>query len=300
MNAPPALHVACAADARYVRHSAAMIHSVLVAGGVQATIDYLHGPDIGPGDRDRLAAMVDRLGGAIAFHEIAPERVAGLPGMGRITTTMWYRIWLPELLAGVDRALYLDIDAFVLDSLAPLAELDLAGDVLAAVANLWEPWNRGRPSGLGIPDGQPYFNSGVLLMNLDAMRANATTEAVLGYVRDHPDTLVWPDQDALNVVLGADTRMLAPRWNAMNSVMLFDDAPEVFGAEAAAEARERPAIRHFEGPAINKPWNVLAPADARALYRRHRRGTPWPRYVPEGMTPRTLASRAVGQLAHRR
>ena len=45
--------------------------------------------------------MVAELGGEISEYEIPDARVVGLPTFTEITTTMWYRVFLPELLGGV-------------------------------------------------------------------------------------------------------------------------------------------------------------------------------------------------------
>jgi lipopolysaccharide biosynthesis glycosyltransferase len=50
---------------------------------------------------------------------------------------------------------------------------------------------------------------------------------------------------------------LHPRWNAQNQLWESPEAAtELFGA-AAAEARQSPAILHFEGPSLCKPWHAL-------------------------------------------
>jgi lipopolysaccharide biosynthesis glycosyltransferase len=295
------LDIACAADQRYLPHSAAMIRSALTnSGEIELRFHYLHGPLVPKRLTSRLGQMVQRGGGTIDFHEIADERVAGLPEMDAVTTPMWYRIYLPELLPDVDRVLYLDVDTLVLDSLAPLLRVDLTGCHLGAVSNVWEPWNQGRPRGLGLPDSQPYFNSGVLLMNLEQMRRDGSTRALREYAMAHCDELAWPDQDALNVVVGANHLQLHPRWNCMNSVLGFRAAIEMFGAGAIEEARRNPAIRHFEGPSINKPWHFLSERRGRDQYRQYRRGTPWPRYVPAGITPYNVLRRARRASRYRR
>jgi hypothetical protein len=85
----------------------------------------------------------------------------------------------------------------------------------------------------------------------------------------------------------------------MNSVVLFPWAAEVFGADAVAEARENPAIRHFEGPSVNKPWHVLCDRSMRDLYLEHRRGTPWPKVELEGVTAANLLRRGWRDLRAR-
>ncbi len=279
------IHVACAAEGAYVPHSAAMLHSVLAqAGDVQ--VHYLHGPGF------REAAALRELVDGIAFHPVAPEAVAGFPSRHRFTPAMWYRLFLPELLPDVDRVLYLDADTLAMDSLAELWATDLEGHWVAAVTNVFEPWSIGRPKELGLAGPEAYFNSGVLLFNLGEMRRDGRGEALRELVRTRGDELLWPDQDALNLVLGERRLALHPRWNCMNSVLAFDAARDVFGAEAVEEARRRPGIRHFEGPDANKPWHLLCDAPGREAYFEHRRATPWPRVRREGVTPLNLLRRA--------
>jgi lipopolysaccharide biosynthesis glycosyltransferase len=268
------LDVACAVQGAYVPHSAAMLHSVL-AEGVRA--HYLHGPGLRRASRRRLQRVADRRGGEIVFWEIADERVAGLRVHGYFTSAMWYRILLPELLVDVERVLYLDADTLALDAIGPLWDVDLDGALVAAVTNVFEPW-RGREhtDALGL-EQDAYFNSGVLLLHLEEMRRSGTVAELRRVAAARADDLLWPDQDVLNLVLGPRRVPLAPRWNAMNSVLLFDNAVDVFGEEAVREAREHPAIRHFEGPGANKPWDSGANVPHVEDYRAHRRATPWRR-----------------------
>lgn len=287
------LHVSCAAEGSYVAHSAAMLHSLLVDGGVDAHVHYLHGPRFPPEASDLLGGMVTRLGGAISFHEIEDERVEGLPTEGFTRTATWYRIFLPELFGDLDRLLYLDSDLIVVDSLAPLLALDLADHYVAATTNVLQIEHLWRPSKLGLESPLAYFNAGVLLMNLDSMRRDGCGEALREYATKHAAELAWRDQDAINVVLGSRRLPLHPRWNCMNSVVNFPWSAYVFGPEAVHEAISNPAIRHFEGPDVNKPWNYMCDRRFQKLYARHREGTPWPRYRREGVTPANFARRVA-------
>jgi lipopolysaccharide biosynthesis glycosyltransferase len=204
---------------------------------------------------------------------------------------MWYRVFLPDLLPAVDRVLYLDADTLVVDALAPLWETPLDGAYVGAVTNVLEPQYAGHPAELGLPPGRRYFNSGVLLFNLAAMRAGDCTAEILRIARG--ERLLWPDQDALNVVLGGSRVELHPRWNVMNSLLLFPQARDVFGAGVLADACRDPGIVHFEGPGLAKPWHYLSKHPARDAYHAHRAQTPWPDVAIEG---RTWANRLLRPL----
>lgn len=291
------LHLACGSDAKYVPHVAAMLHSVASHRG-QLDLDahFVHGPTLSMETRRLLAGMVERDGGTLTLHEVADENIAGLPETREIPAAMWYRTFLPRLLADVDRVLYLDADAIAVDALEPLWATDISDDYVAAVTNVWEPWNRAYPVELGLADPTAYFNSGVLLMNLDAMRRDDCSRRILDCARSR-DRMVWPDQDALNVVLGERRVELHPRWNVMNSVMVFPEAIDVFGAEAVEEARQRPGIRHFEGPWANKPWHFECGRPGREDYLLNRAATPWPDVDLEGATVRARLRRFVRRLS---
>lgn len=237
------LDVAIAVRGDYVKRLGPLLASLSVQ---PVRVHVLHGP-LAPWRRVRLRRA--------RLHRIAERRVAGLPVDGYFTAAMWYRILLPELLPGSDRVLYLDADTLVLDDLAPLAELDLGDAPVAAVTNVFEVWRgTAHTDRLGL-DRAGYFNSGVLLLNLRELRRSGAMDDLRRVVAERGDDLLWPDQDALNLVLGARRLELHPRWNAMNALWTLDNADEVHGAQRAAEARERPAIRHFEGPGANKPWD---------------------------------------------
>jgi lipopolysaccharide biosynthesis glycosyltransferase len=275
------LRVACAADEAYVGHCAAMMHSLLTQHrGNDVEIHFLHGPDFPHGVRDQLTTFVHDQGGRLELHVVDDDAVAGLPTLPGIPRVMWYRVFLPDLLPDIDRILYLDADTLVVDRLDALWKEPVAGAYVAAVTNVFPPGLRDRPRDLGLPAGQAYFNSGVLLLALDEMRAGECTARMLHYARNRQ--LPWPDQDALNFVLGARCVPLHPRWNCMNSLYVFPRAREVFGADVVRSARERPAIVHFEGPGLAKPWHYLSKHPFAPAYRRHRAATPWPDVVLEG------------------
>jgi lipopolysaccharide biosynthesis glycosyltransferase len=290
------VHLACAADTRYVTHSAAMLDSALKQSGGHLVVHYLHGPDLPRLERTALASMFIQSDSELVLHEIAPERVAGLPLQDRFGAAMWYRILLPELLPDVNRVLYLDIDTIVVDALEPLFAIDLADNLLGAVTNVFMEFHRERPDELGIAPSK-YFNSGVVLFNLTAARASGFTDQLLELVRARGDTFVWPDQDALNLAARGRWERLHPRWNCMNSFFSRPQLAEAtFGATPLAQATAQPAIRHFEGPGFNKPWHILHDRDGQRLYRNHRTRTPWPAYSLEGATAVNRVRRVVGDL----
>ena len=288
------LHVSCAAEGAYVIHSAALLDSVLAhRGALDVHVHYLHGPRMPARSSELLRQMVEGRDARISFLAVGDELVADLPSDPQFTAAMWHRSFLPELLPDVDRVLYLDVDTVVMDALEPLWATDVSGHYLAAVTNVLEPRFRHRPSELGLSGPAAYFNSGVLLLNLERMRADDRGAAVRAFARDQGPRLMWPDQDSLNVLLGGQRVPLHPRWNVMNSLMGLP-ATDEFSPDQAQAARSRPGIRHFEGPGVNKPWHYLCAQPHRQVYDQHRLNTPWPRVRRQGVTPLNVVRRLTG------
>lgn len=267
MSAP---RVAIAADGAHVPAAAVALRSALRHAGPGAEAHFLHGPDLGARARARFERIAGEAGAALALHHIADARLAGVPHAPPFSPAAWYGLFLPELVPDAARILLLDADTLVLDDLRPLWETALEGSTIAAVTNVLQPDHEFHARRLGV-EPERYFNSGVLLVDLAAMRRSGAAEEVLAYARAHPDGVPWVDQDALNVVLGDARLPLHPRWNCMNALFSFEHAGAVLGAAEVAEARTRPAIRHFEGPGANKPWRLRSRVPHRRLWRAERR-----------------------------
>ena len=83
----------------------------------------------------------------------------------------------------------------------------------------------------------------------------------------------------------------------MNSVSRFRTPRRCSARDLVEEARRSPAIRHFEGPAENKPWHLLCEQPGREHYMHHRAATPWPKVRRAGLTPRNLLRLARRRLS---
>lgn len=269
------LELACGGGLKYLRHTATMMGSVLEhRGSLEVRIHYLHDPRLPPRVARRLRDWVADRGGELALVAVDRERLQGLEGRGYLPTAMWHRVFLPELAPELRRVLYLDADTVAMDSLEPLWATGLGDRPVAAVANVPDPWTAPYFESLALPT--PYFNSGVLVMDLDRMRADGYQRRIVEFARRDP--MRFGDQDTLNVVLSGERAELDPRWNVMNSFYEYPDAAvALFGRKQLEAALSRPGIRHFEGPGPNKPWHVRCDRSDAAAYLHHRRMTPWPR-----------------------
>lgn len=118
---------------------------------------------------------------------------------------MYYRLLAGELLPhDLDRILYLDPDILVINKVDELYNIDFKGRLLAAASHggslgVFDTVNKIRISNL-VADS--YFNSGVMMMNLKAMRELIDKEEIFSYIDKKGKGLLFPDQDTLNSLYG--------------------------------------------------------------------------------------------------
>lgn len=294
--------VALAFDRRYAPWAATLIRSC-VRANPSSTIcfEILHNCTLTDEDRDRLAEAATSIHCSVRFHSVAEDDLSGLPTTSHFGAIVWLRFFLPDLVRDRSRVIYLDSDILVMSHLSDLWETPLESMPVGAVANVVEPSARPHVERLGIRYPGGFFNSGVLLMDLDRMRAERSSEELFKAARDRRDELVWPDQDALNIVFAERWLALHPRWNTQNSFWAWRQwAIEVFGQGALGEATSHPAIRHFEGPGLAKPWHYLCPYPGCEQYRARLAETPWAGIPLEDTTATTwLVRRLPGSLRPR-
>ena len=166
---------------------------------------------------------------------------------------MYYRLLAPFLLPGdVTRALYLDPDVLIINPIRPLWETDLNGNLFAAAAHTGKTELANSINQIRLGTERDYYNSGVLLMDLDAGRETIRPEEVFGYVSAHRKELVLPDQDVLNGLYSRQILSLEDAlWNydARNYSNYLLRSGGVYDLHWVME---HTAILHFCGK--EKPW----------------------------------------------
>lgn len=154
---------------------------------------------------------------------------------------------LPEILPELERVIFFDADLLVLDDVTPLWLVELEGKAVAAVPDgaivaCGARRGVGEWETLGISKSAPYFNCGVLVIDLEQWRTHNLTARTLAYLVAHLDTADFLHQEAMNAVLWNAWKRLDPSWNALAAV-----AGRRRGAGQAP-----PRIVHFAGRM--KPW----------------------------------------------
>lgn len=245
--------VVASSDENYAAHLAVMFFSLLkncpeperimlfcIDGGISETT------------RQGMQDDIKKAGGGpIDFINFDTKKYAELPTIKHVTTSAYYRISIPELFDdSVKKVLYLDCDMVVKGNVIDLWSSDIEGYHLGAVENLSGHTYRT----LGIPQNE-YFNSGMLLINLDLWRRDNIPEEVFRFKVENPHRMGSNDQCALNGVLHERWKHLPLRWNHQKGLYRKSRQLDTFATEEIAEAIINPGIIHYIGK--DKPWNRL-------------------------------------------
>ena len=189
----------------------------------------------------------------ITIHniKITDRYFKDIPVLARIPEESFYRLlafkYLPE---SVERCLYLDPDIYILKSLIPLYKTDFGDSYIAAAAHLHGFHNAFNKVRLGLKDQKRYINSGVVLMNLKAIRRDFTLEKVLECLKENAQWLILGDQDLMNILFGSKTLFIDERiYNLDEKVYKYCKKYEGFDITSV---REKTAIVHYNGK--YKPW----------------------------------------------
>lgn len=217
------LAIAFASDARYFHGLALALASVLrnSTGLDNAAIHILDG-GLTPGQKDTLRRMVERnnLGIGLKFHGLDLDQFCGVRLFNRSALT-YARLLLPELLPDLDEILYLDADIMYGEDLGKVWAIDLKEAAVAAVrdANIRTlgqdcPWLQP-----GAPDaGEPYFNAGVMKINLAYWRTHKVGSIALGIARNESEKCRYFDQSVLNYILRDAVYWLPDTFNTQDSL----------------------------------------------------------------------------------
>lgn len=216
------VHVFFASDERYLPYLSIALTSL----SAHASDEYIYDVKILSEDFSDAAldATRDVIKGNIevSVYDLK-ERLSNIKGRLRLrlrdyySESIYYRIFIPSLFTDLGRAVYLDSDIILLDDISKLYFSDIGDNLLGAVTDesvIAEPVFCDyvkRQIGVGSP--AEYFNSGVLLMNLDGMREAGIESTFLDLLQTHNFNTVAPDQDYLNLLCRGRVHYLSSGWN---------------------------------------------------------------------------------------
>lgn len=260
------MNIALGFDKNFAAYAATTIKSILLHN--KNLKFYLMHDNLPKTDIKKISKMIEEHKEAYQWIDMSGEFENLFTGNWK-SKTLYFPLKLPSI-CDDNRILFLDADTFVLDDLSTFYNQNLDGYYLAAVNDYGmlsdlktdnrlklgnetvdikeyfqkiRKWNN--------TDMQRYFNSGMLLMNLDEMRKNNVEEQLIDSLKFN--IFAFPDQDCINYVCHDHVKIIEPKYNFM---VIFKSTWNRLDNELKEslmpykEEKVKPLIIHY----LLKPW----------------------------------------------
>ena len=185
---------------------------------------------------------------ALYVVEIKSTALDQLPITKQFSIEMYYRILAQFVLpSNLDRILWLDADIIIKKDITDFYNQSFDGkmyvvcpDARQKAKDVVECKQK-----LSLPDDYQYFNSGVMLMNLELLRKETNQGAIIETCYNLQGLIKYPDQDILNYLYADQVKY--DDWKKYNYLLN--------GVNRLPQNEIKDiAILHYAG--LKKPWNA--------------------------------------------
>ena len=186
-----------------------------------------------------------------------------------LSQEIYYRLDLPEILINDKKIIYLDVDIVVNGNIGELIETELWDDVIWAVREITTLNYYIDDYNLKSKNWWLFFNSWVLLMDLEKMRKMKFKEKFYNWMEEFIEKITFHDQDILNIILENKWTSLHPKFNALPFLRTTNNWKILWYTKSEFhEAKKHPVIVHY---ASKKPWNNTCSHPLEYLYHQYRK-----------------------------
>ena len=225
---------------------------------------YILDNQIEKSSKDKICTLVDSYGRKVAFldtKELEKKIIElGIPQYrGSYAANM--RLFISELIpAEVERLVYFDSDTLITGALDEIVLMDMKDYPLAMVL---DSLVRGHKKHLNLSKDAFYYNSGVIVFQMDKFRENKCTEQIVRHVKKVRAGYPNPDQDLLNVVCRDQILTLSPGYNLQPVHLAFSLKLyfRIYGQKGyykeseISDALKNKVVVHFFRFVGEFPWN---------------------------------------------
>jgi lipopolysaccharide biosynthesis glycosyltransferase len=269
-----ALNIVTISSEHYAQHLSVMLLSLFENNRNHIVNAFVIVPDVMQESLfDKIRTSVKEFSNNVHFCKIDPSVVDNLQIFGHLTVAAYYRLLMGDALPqNVHRVIYLDPDIIVRGDLEELWNFSIGNSVVGAVPDIIaKPQKK-----LGLHPDAPYFNSGVLLVDLDRWREARAGLDALDFARSHGDRMTFTEQCAQNWVLRGRWTPLPECWNLqthMAARLRWGFMDYTGDAKKRAKAAK---IVHFTGSL--KPWHYMNNHPLKREYLAYLSRTEWKNY----------------------
>jgi len=270
------IKVVSVSDDNYSQHLGVMLYSLFKnhLSDEKLEVSIIDG-GISPGNKLKIEGIGKEFNILITFLKIDKKIYQNFKIGHHVNHSTYYRISIPELLDNsIKKVIFLDCDLIFKKDISRLWEIDISEHFIAAV----EAPKFNRQISLKMPANSKYFNSGVMLINLEKWRQYNISSQVLKFIENNLDKIILWDQDALNAILHDRWKELSPKWNQQTIMFEIDINDTNYNKGEFMEAIINPSIIHYT--TSSKPWHYMNEHPFKNEYYKYLKKIPWRKYIP--------------------
>ncbi len=241
-------------DGKYIKATLVAISSLLRHRRADTKVEI---NVIGVGLSDEERALFAVFGSAVSVLSVENKYDGQFMKHQHVSEAALLKFDLPALFPNYAKLLYLDGDLLIFDDLKQLWDTPLEQCYAAVIKDYAAYLNGAHNQRIGHKD---YFNSGVMLLNLELFRKVGMTSRLMDAKINDPVPGAFMDQTAFNLAFEENVKYVSPKFNMMRSNNKRW-APSIahissfygFSEKEFEEISKNPAILHLTNKL--KPWS---------------------------------------------
>lgn len=270
------MHIACNIDSKYTRFCGVLMVSLFENNKNESIKMHILGYHLTNENKKDLLDITQSYNNEIQFYDIDETIFAGFPISEQWPIVIYFRLMLPMLIdKSIQRILYLDCDILCRGKLNEFYYMDMDNKTICAkediLSNYPALYNRLNYSPL-----YGYFNSGVILIDLQRWKELNITYKCIEYIQNH--VVKHPDQDALNAVLYKEKKIVDSRWNYLSNFHTRYISIQEFEEDLYKTKVYYPVLIHFTGA---KPWSNKCDSPFKKEWITYQGKTKWKNLIPK-------------------
>lgn len=264
----------------YGRHLGTTLLSVLKNSKENWNIHIIY-ENLSKETKDKLNTIASSYKSNVDYIEINKKDLEKFKvGEGtHLSSIVFARLFIPELLKTELKAIYLDCDIVVLKPLEELYNMDLSGKSIGVILDGRKDQESSLKR-LNLNLSRTYFNAGVMVMDLEKLRDNNKFLNTIEYCLNPDRELQLNEQDALNIIFENDYATNEVIWNYTHG-----------NSEENSYLESEIGVIHFTGSV--KPWDCRNHSPYKHLYWKYLNETPWKGFKEENKTIKNIIKREL-------
>lgn len=193
------INVCVSSNHSYVKYLYVMLSSLFECNRNDEFSVFVLERDLTENDKTCLLELASKWKSTIKFEHIDVSVFEPIikQGIGDYPAEALFRFCILDTLPEIDRVLYLDVDVLIRHPIREFYTTDFEGNLFVACEDLYMTLDEYRQEMFHRSEGK-YFNSGVMLWNLDALRKEITIDIFFKGAKELRQKLVCADQEVLN------------------------------------------------------------------------------------------------------